>query len=119
MVEDKSKEEIFILIGKKHNYTTRTDTDGQFRTSFIIPNEDVQEMKQTLENDQVITYQAVGDNGDQWEGKVHLLERRGLSIVSDIDDTIKISEVVDKIRLVANTFIHGFRVVPGDMTCWE
>ncbi|CAF1665089.1 unnamed protein product, partial [Adineta ricciae] len=30
MVEDKSKEEIFILIGKKHNYTTQTDTEGQF-----------------------------------------------------------------------------------------
>ena len=48
-----------------------------------------------------------------YEGKIYLLDRRGLSIVSDIDDTIKISEVIDKIRLVANTFIHGFRVVEG------
>jgi phosphatidate phosphatase APP1 len=109
MVEDKKYEEIFIMIGTKHNYTTKTDSEGQFRTSFIIPDEDVQE----LENDQIITYKAVGDNGDLWEGKIHLLKRRGLSIVSDIDDTIKISEVLDKIRLIANTFIHGFRVVEG------
>jgi hypothetical protein len=113
MVADKKNEEILIMIGTKHNHTTNTDNEGQFRTSIIIPNGDVQELKKTLNNDQVITYTAVGDNFDSSEGKIHLLDWRGLSIVSDIDDTIKISEVIDKIRLVANTFIHGFRVVEG------
>jgi hypothetical protein len=110
MVEDKQHAEVLIMIGTKHNYTTKTDSEGQFRTSVIVPNEDVQELKK---NDQVVTYKAIGDNADLWEGKIHLLERRGLSVISDIDDTIKISEVLDKIRLVANTFIHGFRVVEG------
>ncbi len=113
MVEDKKDEEILIMIGTEHNYTINTDSEGQFRTSFIISNEEIQELKKPLKNDQVLTYKAVGDNEDLREGKIHLLERRGLSIVSDIDDTIKISEVLDKIRLVANTFIHGFRVVEG------
>jgi phosphatidate phosphatase APP1 len=116
MVEDEKNEKIHIMIGTKHNYTTKTDGEGQFRTSFIIPNGDVQEIKQTSNENQVITYKAIGDNADLWEGKVFLLERQGLSIISDIDDTIKISEVIDKIRLVANTFIHGFRVVEGKMT---
>ena len=111
MVQDKKHEEIHIMIGTKQNFTTTTDDEGQFRTSFIISDEDVQEMKQ---EGQVITYRAIGDNFDQWQGKIHLLERKGLSIISDIDDTIKISEVLDKIRLVANTFIHGFRVVEGN-----
>ena len=111
MVEDKPYEVIRIIISSKHNYTTKTDSEGQFRTSYIVPNEDVQELKM---NGQVISYQAIGDNGDVTEGKIHLLTRRGLSIVSDIDDTIKISEVLDKIRLIANTFIHGFRVVKGN-----
>jgi phosphatidate phosphatase APP1 len=113
MVEDQKNEKIQIIIGTKYNYTTKTDSEGQFRTSFIIPNADVQKMKKTLNNDQIITYKAIGDNKDVWEGKVYLLERHGLSVISDIDDTIKISEVLDKIRLVANTFIHGFRVVEG------
>ena len=113
MVQDERNEKILIMIGSKHNYTTKTDNEGQFRTSFIIPNADVQELKKTLKNDQVITYKAIGDNADVWEGKIHLLEQKGLSVISDIDDTIKISEVLDKIRLVANTFIHGFRVVEG------
>jgi phosphatidate phosphatase APP1 len=113
MVEDKKNEVIHIIIGTKHNYTTKTDSEGQFRTSFIISNDDVQELKNTFKNDQIITYKAIGDNEDVSEGKIHLLERRGLSIISDIDDTIKISEVLDKIRLIANTFIHDFRVVEG------
>ena len=113
MVQDETNEKIHIMIGPKHNYTTKTDKEGQFRTSFIIPNQDVQALKETLKNDQVITYKAIGDNADIWEGKIHLLERTGLSVISDIDDTIKISEVMDKIRLAANTFIHGFRVVEG------
>ncbi|CAF1386182.1 unnamed protein product [Adineta steineri] len=109
MVQDKTNENFFIMIGTKHNYTTKTDGEGLFRTSFIVSNADVQELK----NDQVITYKAVGNNADIWEGKIHLLERQGLSIISGVDDTIKISEVVDKMRLVANTFIHEFRVVEG------
>jgi len=113
MVEDNKNEIIHIMIGTKHNYTTKTDREGQFRSSFIIPNKDVQAIKQSLQNDEIITYKAIGDNGDMSEGKIHLLERHGLCVVSDIDDTIKISEVIDKIRLVANTFIHKFRVVQG------
>lgn len=113
MVQDETYEKVRILLGTKHNYTTKTDGEGQFRTSFILPDADVQEMKQTANNDKIITYKAVGDNADVWEGKIHLLERQGLSIVSDVDDTIKVSEVLDKMRLVANTFIHKFKVVEG------
>ncbi len=113
MVQDETNEKIQIMIGTKYNYTTKTDSDGQFRSSFIIPNKDVQEMKKTVKNEQIVTFKAIGDNADVWEGQVHLLERHGLCVISDVDDTIKISEVLDKIRLVANTFIHEFRVVEG------
>jgi phosphatidate phosphatase APP1 len=34
-------------------------------------------------------------------------------VISDIDDTIKISNVLDKEKLLANTFIKEFRPVPG------
>ncbi|MCR4414563.1 MAG: App1 family protein, partial [Thermoguttaceae bacterium] len=46
-------------------------------------------------------------------GRVRLLEPNGLSVVSDIDDTIKISQVRDRKALVANTFLRPFRPVPG------
>ena len=46
-------------------------------------------------------------------GNIQLIGRRGVSIVSDIDDTIKISNVLDKRELIANTFAREFRATPG------
>jgi phosphatidate phosphatase APP1 len=46
-------------------------------------------------------------------GRIQLIGRRGVSVVSDIDDTIKISNVLNKSELAANTFAREFRAVPG------
>ncbi len=42
-----------------------------------------------------------------------LLHERGLSIISDIDDTIKVSDVRNKRALALNTFCRPFQPVPG------
>ena len=41
----------------------------------------------------------------QFKGMVRLIHPRGISVISDIDDTIKISEVTDRKQLLANTFL--------------
>ena len=38
---------------------------------------------------------------------------KGISIISDIDDTIKHSQVTDRKALLANTFLRKFKPVPG------
>ncbi|CAF0888677.1 unnamed protein product, partial [Didymodactylos carnosus] len=108
LVEDESHEVIKINIGKS-SHIARTDNEGQFRLDLTYSNDDVNQLKK----DDIISYTAIGDNGDSQEGVIRLIERNGLSIISDIDDTIKISEVLDKIRLIANTFIHPFKPVLG------
>ncbi|MCL1824846.1 MAG: App1 family protein [Betaproteobacteria bacterium] len=47
------------------------------------------------------------------EGRAKVIPAEGVSVVSDIDDTIKISEVRSKKALVHNTFLKPFRAVPG------
>jgi len=42
-----------------------------------------------------------------------LVGEKGISVISDIDDTIKISNVLDTKELLKNTFTREFRVVPG------
>ena len=49
----------------------------------------------------------------QFEGEVKLIPDRGLGVISDIDDTVKITEVTDRKRLLNNTFYREFREVPG------
>jgi phosphatidate phosphatase APP1 len=46
-------------------------------------------------------------------GKVQLIQRTGVSVVSDIDDTIKHSDVLNKGQLALNTFFRDFRAAPG------
>jgi hypothetical protein len=62
-----------------------------------------------------LRFEAVMRRGDErtFSGEVFLLEAAGLSIVSDIDDTVKVSEVRDRKALLANTFLREFRAVPG------
>jgi phosphatidate phosphatase APP1 len=62
-----------------------------------------------------LSYQVELKSGDQrrFEGETQLLPARGVSIISDIDDTIKDSHVADKKELLKNTFLKEFRAVPG------
>jgi hypothetical protein len=53
------------------------------------------------------------NDGRIFRGVIHLIPPTGLSIISDIDDTIKISNVTNKRRLLRNTFLEEFQEVPG------
>jgi hypothetical protein len=58
----------------------------------------------------------------KFEGHVQCVPPRGVTIISDVDDTIKISDVTNRKELVKNTFVRPFRAVPGMATqyqAWE
>ena len=46
-------------------------------------------------------------------GVVQLVSERGLSVISDIDDTVKVTNVANRRELLANTFVREFFAVPG------
>jgi phosphatidate phosphatase APP1 len=58
---------------------------------------------------------AVTQAGDSrvFAGRVQFIGRRGVSVVSDIDDTIKDSNVLNRRELGANTFLRDFRAASG------
>jgi phosphatidate phosphatase APP1 len=60
-------------------------------------------------------YRAVLPAGDLREfiGRVQLLEETGLSIISDVDDTLKHSNVPNRRDLFHNTFSREFAPIPG------
>lgn len=55
--------------------------------------------------------EAVG--GHVVEGSIHVVEPAGLSVISDIDDTVKITNVADRRELLRNTLLREFAAVPG------
>jgi len=49
----------------------------------------------------------------KFNGKVFFPTLDGVSVISDIDDTVKISQVLNKKKLLENTFYKPFKIVPG------
>lgn len=52
-------------------------------------------------------------DGREFKGSAWMLADEGFSIVSDIDDTVKITQVLDRGEMLRNTFVRPFRAVPG------
>jgi phosphatidate phosphatase APP1 len=108
---DRSNEAIVIKIGDT-THSFLTDEYGEFYEQIQVTNDDIQISKQ--QKGDVVTYKAIREDEGNSTGIIRLIEpSHGISIISDIDDTIKISEVLDKVRLLANTFISPFRPVVG------
>jgi len=53
------------------------------------------------------------DAKSDFSGEIQLIPETGLSVISDIDDTIKISDVLDKKALIRNTFVEPYMVADG------
>ena len=46
-------------------------------------------------------------------GSIHLVPAAGLSVISDIDDTVKVTNVANRRELLRNTLLREFAAVPG------
>ena len=62
-----------------------------------------------------LEFSAVLQTNDtrQFNGIALVLPATGVSVISDIDDTIKISDVLNHAALVRRTFLQPFEAVPG------
>lgn len=71
--------------------------------------------------DRVFGFSAVLPDGDgrSFTGNAVLVPEQGVSVISDIDDTIKISEVTDKKKLLENTFVKPFAPSPGMVDAYQ
>ncbi|HYP69964.1 MAG TPA: phosphatase domain-containing protein [Variovorax sp.] len=47
------------------------------------------------------------------EGRALLVPPTGLSVISDIDDTVKVTQVREQQQMLLNTFARSFKAVPG------
>lgn len=61
----------------------------------------------------VVTLNVSEKETRKFAGAVHLVDEEGWTVVSDIDDTIKVTEVRDKEALVRNTFCRAFQPAEG------
>ena len=112
MITDNEREKkLVIRIAGQDIALPLSKENGHVFTILKLPTEAVH----ALSDQGRLHYFAVTQPQDKrhFEGDAQLLYRYGLSVISDIDDTIKITNVTDPKRLFANTFFKDFQEVPG------
>lgn len=118
MIADNERgRKIVISIAGRSFALPMSGANGHFETTLTLPVADIE----TFVEDASISYFAVMEPGDTrvFDGEVLLLPPAGLSIISDIDDTVKISNINDRRGLLENTFLLDFAAAPGMASVYE
>lgn len=109
--EDKT---VVIRIAGKEYPLPPTAENGHFQSEIVIQPDQAKSLATDDKPTWVPVEAVLGKNDTrQFHGNVLLLPREGVSVISDIDDTIKISEVLDKKALLSRTFLKPFEPTPG------
>ena len=110
LVDNERGKDIFVRIGPQTYAAGTSEANGHFQKDLRLAAAEVQPGP-----DGWIVYRAATPISEQrsFDGQVQPVGPTGISIISDIDDTIKHSQVTDRKALLANTFLRKFKPVPG------
>ena len=108
---------VWLQIGpRRFRLRRRTRRSGWFRGKLRLSSELLNRLRKSgaLRGSQ-LTFRVwlSADTQVKSTGTAFLLPPLGISVVSDIDDTIKLSEVSNRRELLANTFLREFRGIEG------
>lgn len=106
---ERNKRIVITVAGKTYELPS-TQPNGHFQATLALPQEAFDSVDQAF-----VQYRAVLPTHDDrhFQGESVLLARQGLSIISDIDDTVKRSYVTERKKLVQSTFFENFTAVEG------
>ncbi len=113
-VDNERGKRITLSLGEKRiRLNNKSAKNGHFSEILPMPAAEIDALRHSATD--FISFEAVTRANDsrRFKGQIQLLDKKGLSVISDIDDTIKISEVRDKRALLANTFMRPFQPVPN------
>jgi hypothetical protein len=110
--DNERRKVITVLAGTLQRLSPPTASSGHFKLDWKLSNAQFAGLPVS---NQCFAISALLDPKDtrSFPGAVHVLQKTGVSVISDIDDTIKISEVRDREALLLNTFCRPFRAAPG------
>jgi phosphatidate phosphatase APP1 len=111
---ERGKRVLIRLCGKEYTLGP-TRPDGHLSVQLKVATQAIENSLPSEGDKTRIMFRTVADdsNGRVFSGEVHVLEPTGISVISDIDDTIKVSHVTDRKALLRNTFLKPFQPVEG------
>lgn len=116
LVDNERGKTISVRLGGKVYEAGASGANGHFTATLELDAATVERLRRA-EADAAgwLGFQAVTRPADRrtFAGRVQLVGPVGRSVISDVDDTIKISHVQDRKALLAHTFLRPFEPVPG------
>ena len=119
VADDDSRERVSVRFkddpeGRTYDLPGLTDHNGLVEHDLEIPDATARALLAAQGSDEGrLAFTAISGEFEG-EGRARLVEPTGLSVISDIDDTIKITEVPAGKRVVLrNTFLRDYVAVPG------
>ena len=102
---------ISVKVGDQAIVLPASDPAGYFTGNITLTGDEV--MK--LAKGDMISFQSVptATNPRCFSGSVMLVPEEGVTVITDMDDTIKITDILNHNEKIANTFLRPFRAVPG------
>jgi phosphatidate phosphatase APP1 len=99
-----------VRIGETEFALPKTGANGDFSTVIQLSDAQVEKLRKLS-----AALQAVLPAKDKrvFKGDLSFFDDPGVIVISDIDDTIKITQVLDRKATLRNTFLEPFRPVPG------
>jgi phosphatidate phosphatase APP1 len=115
LVDAERNKAISVSIGQRTFAAGTSAADGHFQATVAMPRDTLPPLSGASSAPPWLDVRAVTRPNDPrvFVGRIQLVPPEGLSVISDIDDTIKITQVRDRKAALANTLIHEFRAVPG------
>ncbi len=108
---------VFVNLGGRQLDAGATDRSGHFVASFDLDDPFVSGLVSNGSGPEAhwLSYSGVAeeDESEAATGRIHLVSETGVSVISDIDDTVKISHVANRRELLKNTLLREFAAVPG------
>jgi phosphatidate phosphatase APP1 len=104
-------EKIKVRLGVKTYTMPESSPGGRFTGEIFLTDN---EAHQLMDSNSCITYTATSEDHRTFTGKIQLIQSSGVSVISDIDDTIKITEVYkNKTIMLVNAFNRPMKSAPG------
>lgn len=114
LVDNERNKPVAVRLGGKTYELGRTNKAGHVRATLRLSRREMQSLLQNGAGRQVV-FRAELTAGDKrrFDGRIAVVPPTGLSVISDIDDTIKVTRVTDRSEMLANTFYRPFKPVAG------
>ncbi len=111
--DNESGRNLTIRIADRYYRLRPTEGNGHSFTTLEIPAKDFDETSSQI----TFALKKANERACGATGTVFKVAPQGVTVVSDIDDTIKISNVRDRKELIRNTLVRPFMAIPG-MSDW-